>query len=181
MEQIPNSGELLRRYAILLERLCSPRYALSLTIGVDTDDPSRIDVHDGKLMKQCGVIVRDNDRWGGDILATVNASDLQLDGDHIWSLSTWLRQRQGEVVNMLGVAVLFSHLDDFEQFSTCFGPGAWERACTHVTHRRYGLTFLPAENDSPVRLTFQFHASAIVCATNARLKHAVTEGARDIE
>ena len=110
MEQTPDTAELLRRYGMLLERLCSPKYALSLTIKIDTDDPSHVAAHDGKLMKQCGVIVRDNDRWGGDILATVSAPDLQLDGDQIRSLSFWLSDHRGEVVNILGDALLHSHL-----------------------------------------------------------------------
>src|SRR5260221_497730 len=105
MGQIPDTVDLLQSYGILLERLCSSKYALALTIKVETDDPSRIDSHNGQLMKKCGIIVHDNDRWGGNILATVNAPDLQLDDDYLRSLAPWLRGRRGEVVNMLGDAV----------------------------------------------------------------------------
>jgi hypothetical protein len=61
---------------VLLERLTSLRYTLAITVSVDANDPSRIDAQDGKALKQCDLVVSENDSWDGDVIATVLARDL---------------------------------------------------------------------------------------------------------
>jgi len=127
MEDILEPAEIIRRYAVVLERVASLPYSVAVTIKVDTSDPSHIDAQDGKPLKQCDLVVGDEDRWDGDLIATIHASDLQLDEDHIWSLSEWFRGCSQPYVDLLGEAMLTSHLSDFERFSTHVAPVAWER------------------------------------------------------
>jgi hypothetical protein len=176
MEKTLDRVETLRRYTVTLERLRSERYPLAITIDIDTDDPSRVDEHDGKLLKQCGIIVGENDHWEGDLQATVLLQDLQLDDDYLRPLVAVLK-RGSDLVDRWGEALLQSHLGDFEEFSTHVAPSAWERGCTHSVHRHYGLTLV--DDDEPARLCFQLHASAIVSASNKRLQQAAEEGSRE--
>jgi hypothetical protein len=79
-------------------------------------------------------------------------------------------------VDLLGEAMLDSHLSDFERFSTYIAPAAWERGCTNAIHRHHGLTLLPDEGDMVAGLRFQFHAPAITVAINQRLQRAAEQG-----
>jgi hypothetical protein len=171
-----DTPETLRRYAVALKRLCSPRYPLAVAISFDTDDPSRVDAQDGKPLKQCALLLDDNDRWEGDVLATVLLRDLKLDDDYVWSLSPLLQERGCQLVDLWGEALLKSHIAVFEHFSTFIMPSVWERGCTNSVHRHYGLDLLPEDDDKPPRLRFRFHASAIVCAVNEQLQRAAEEG-----
>jgi hypothetical protein len=175
MEDTLDRLETLRRYAVTMERLCAPCYPLAVMIAVDTDDPSRLDEQDGKPLKQCGLIVSDNDRWEGDVLATVLLRDLQLDDDYIWPLAPLLK-RGSDLVDLWGEALLQSHLDDFERFSTHVAPSAWERGCTNAVHGHFGLTLMAEDDDEPQCLLFKLHASAIAGAVNERLKRAAEQG-----
>jgi hypothetical protein len=176
MQESPDQSEVLRRYAVALERLCAASYPLSITITVDAEDASRLETQDGKPLRQCGLIVSDNDKWEGDLIAALSLRDLQMDNDYYWSLSPLLHEWGPHLVDLWGEAVLKSHLGDFEMFSTHVAPAAWERACTKSIHRHYGLTFVSEEDDKPSSLRFVLHASAIAAAVNKRLQRAAEEG-----
>jgi hypothetical protein len=171
-----DAPETLRRYAVTLKRLCSPSYPLAVAIAFDTDDPSRVDAQDGMPLRQCGLVVDDNDYWEGSVLATVLLRDLKLDDDYVWSLSPLLQDRGCPLVDLWGEALLKSHIGVFENFSTFITPSVWERGCTNSIHRHYGLDLLPEEGDKPPRLRFRFHASAIVSAVNEQLQLETEEG-----
>ena len=168
--------EILGRYAEVLGRLCSSQYPLAITVGVETDDPLRIKAQDGKSLNQCAFVVREDDRWNGNIVVTVTLRDLQLEQTHIWSLSDWLRECGPYPANLLGEALLTSHLAEFEKFSAHIAPEVWERVCTNARHTRYGLVLLPEDYEGAASMRFQFHVSAILGAMNDRLKKAAEEG-----
>jgi hypothetical protein len=172
MEGVIDPAELLHRYATLLARLSVPKYPLAVSVAIDTSDPSRVDALDGKPINQCGLIITEKDSWDGDLTATVHVRDLEIDEDHMWSVSPLL---SGGVIDLLGDAVVMSHLGDFEEFSTHIAPLAWERTCMSYIHRHYGLTLLPSDDGEVPGLRFQFHASVVSRAVNAKLKRAVEE------
>lgn len=176
MKAIIDPSEILRRYTVLLERLSKLRYPLAITVAVNTNDPLRIRVQDGKPLEQCDLVVQDGDHWDGDIVVTVLASDLNLDRDHIWSLSPWLHERDNYFVDILGEAVLMSHLTDFEAFSAHVAPSAWERGCLSAIHRHYGLALFQNGDDEAASLRFQLHASTIAAVLNQQLLEAADQG-----
>jgi len=177
MEKILGPSEILHRYAVLLAKLSGQTYPLSVTVAVDSTDPLRLDAQNGKPIKECGLIISDADSWNGDLVATVRIRDLQLDEDHLWSLTPLLDERPGGVVDLLGDAILWSHLEDFEEFSTHIAPLVCERECLNAIHRHYGLILEPQDGNELAALRFQFHASAIAAAVNQRLLRAAEQGA----
>jgi hypothetical protein len=177
METVIDLAEILHRYAVLLARLSARAYPLAVSVKIDTPDPSRVDAQDGKTIKQCGLIITEKDSWNGDLTAIVRVRDLGLDEDHTRPLSPLL-DSSSDVVDLLGDAVVMSHLADFEEFSTHIAPLAWERACTSYIHRHYGLAWVSSDEGELPGMEFQFHASVVFKAVNVKLKRAAEDGAK---
>jgi hypothetical protein len=154
MRELPDPSEELGLYADLLKGLCGVCYPIAVTISVDADDTSPLENQDGKPLRQCGLLVSENDRWEGDITATVSLRDLKVADEIYGALSPLLMEPGYQLVDLLGQALLQSHLGDFEMFSTHIAFSAWKRACAASIHRHYGLTYVPGEDDKAGCLRF---------------------------
>jgi len=175
MEPTLDKSEILRRFAVVLKQLSSRRYPLAISADIQTDDPVRLDAQNGKTSAESAILIGERDRWEGDLLVGIRLSDLHLNDDFVWSISPLLHER-GELVDLLGDILVWSHLEAFERFSTLVAPSSWEAGCLKWRHRKYGLDLVPEENKQPPQLLFRFHASVVIWAFNARLQQLAEEG-----
>jgi len=175
METTLDKSEMLRRFTVLLKQLSSPRYPLAITAHIETDDPARLDASEGKTSAEFPIMIGERDRWEGDLLVSVLLPDLHLDEDFAFAISPLLRER-GELVDLLGDVLVWSHLEAFECFSTLVAPTSWEAGCLKWRHRKYGLDLVSEGAEQPPRLLFRFHASVVTWALNTRLQKAAEEG-----
>src|SRR5438552_4183997 len=93
-----DKSEILRRFAVVLKQLSSPRYPLAITAHVETDHPSELDGERGMSAADCPIVIGEKDRWEGDLLASVLLSDLHLNEDFAFAISPLLHER-GELVD----------------------------------------------------------------------------------
>jgi hypothetical protein len=108
MQTTLDKAEIAWRFALVLNRLCSPRYPIAISAEIETDDPARLDRYDGTTSAQCDFVIGDRDRWNGDLLVTVMLPDLHLEENFVFAISPLLHQH-GDLVDLMGDALVWSH------------------------------------------------------------------------